>query len=709
MIFNYEYSGPMDRSYFEGTAMTGTPMTGNLTSGTPMTQDIEGPIPNPAKEEKPLIRISEIGQTVSEGPQLGTLLDQTVAAIRKGVSKIELQTTPEGGGAQPGGGGAESYGKEVREEIKKLAEINQVELTGVHAPPQIGNLSGLTQRGFDDSVREQNVTEIKKAIDFAGDLQGGDIVIHTGEFPRPIWDAEWNKKGPWKNSFMQYGEEPQKATKYLVDARTGEIIRAVAKNLNVFEPVYKKDEQGRYVDINGNPTDDPTKRVPIFITEDDVGKEYKVNGKTVRITKDMVGNFLVVPRGWDYFVKQAEEWNKKHPDKQVTPEEVFIKTRQQAQINEMRGWAAYYRGDYDKLLEEREKVRKALEFYEKLEKEVPEEEKWKLKVQLRTDEAGLIPPEVKNPSEYLREKLNRIDQRLEQIHESATAYEVKAKELEDALRHTKPLEEYAKEKSAFSYAELGIYAMKKSQEKKTKKPIVLTPEHIFPNMGYGSHPEELIQLVKTARKKMVDLLTKKKIPDPSGRTDENGNPVYIDNPYYNPRVDRKKAEKFAETHIKAKLDTQHLGMWYRYFVPRPGETEEQRKKRFKKWYMDMIKKMEKEKIIGSVHLVDGFGYGHTHLPAGQGEMPVKDAIEYLKKKGFKGAILSEGYGEGSLRIVTKPWELFGTNIYGVAVPQTRRWTDVHQSYFNKIESPYFIFGAYAPSNEWTLWSQVPFE
>ena len=697
MIFNTEYSNPMDRSYFNEEI------------------NIEQPIEPPATQEKPLIKISDIGQTIAEGPQLGTLKQQLIAAIRRGVAKVELQTTSEGGGAQPGGGGSESYGVGEREEIRKLAEINKVEITGVHAPVQVANLSGLGQQGFSDEMREQQIAEIKKAIDFAADVGGAAITVHTGEFPRPIWEAEWNKKGKWKNAFMSYEEEPEKAAHYLVDARTGSVVKDVAKNILVYEPVYKRAEEdgispsgkrihkGDYLDINGEPAEHPEDRVPLLIREEDVGKV--IEGK--KITRSMVGKFLVVPRGWEYFEREAEIWNRKHPEDKKTPEEFFLKTRMESEIAQLKGLSDYYKQNYEEMLQRRKKVVEALKFYEKLEKELPKEELWRIQVPVEYNK--LIPPDIKNPSDYLREELRRIDSHLSWSHKDSSSYEAKAKEVEESLRNIKPISEYAKERSTLSLAELGVYAMQQSNRKNVKKPIFISTEHIFPKMGYGSHPEELIELVTTARKRMVDLLTKKEIPDPSGKTDMHGKPVYIKNPYYKPGMSKEQAMKAAEKHIKATLDTQHLGMWYRYFVPKPGETEEQRQKRFKKWYIEMIKKMEKANIIGNVHLVDGFGRGHTHLPAGQGMMPVKDAIEYLKKKGYKGAIVSEGYGEGPENMITEPWSLFGANIYAVSPARARSWTDIHESYFNQLQSPYFIFGAYAPSNDWVLWSQVPFE
>ena len=176
--------------------------------------------------------------------------------------------------------------------------------------------------------------------------------------------------------------------------------------------------------------------------------------------------------------------------------------------------------------------------------------------------------------------------------------------------------------------------------------------------------------------------------------------------------DRERAKKVADEHLKMTLDTEHVGMWKRYFQKMAGENEEQFNKRFNGWYMDQIKKMDAAGIIGHIHIADGFGYGHANLPAGHGDMPVVDAIAYLKKKGYKGAYLSEGYGDAS-RMLRETWKTFGSSIYGSQGPirpgAPERWSDVQFSYFGRQQSPYYVFGAYSPSNDWTLWTQVPLE
>ena len=128
----------------------------------------------------------------------------------------------------------------------------------------------------------------------------------------------------------------------------------------------------------------------------------------------------------------------------------------------------------------------------------------------------------------------------------------------------------------------------------------------------------------------------------------------------------------------------------------------------------MLKKMDKAGIIGHLHIADGFGYGHGNLPVGHGDMPVVDAVHYLKKKGYTGAYLSEGYGDAQ-RILRDAWKAFGSPVYSHAGPVgggpsgQGRWSDIQFSYFGRQQGPYYTFGAYSPSNDWTLWSQVPLE
>jgi xylose isomerase-like TIM barrel protein len=158
-------------------------------------------------------------------------------------------------------------------------------------------------------------------------------------------------------------------------------------------------------------------------------------------------------------------------------------------------------------------------------------------------------------------------------------------------------------------------------------------------------------------------------------------------------------------------------MWFTNFKPEPGENMQDRKKRFNKWYLDKVEDLSKAEIVGNVHLVDAIGGSHQHLPAGQGELPLKEAMKILKKHGYEGPISSEGWGEerfGRGRIMTQAWKELGSTIYDFSTPMggmasDPRWSSIQHSYLGRNQPPYFIFGAYNPSNDWTLWSEVPME
>jgi len=656
---------------------------------------------------KPIVPLKDVGFTVTEGSRFGKFNQSVQAYIRSGVGKIELQTQM-GGGQEPLG--AESYGKDSREELREIAQATKVEFTAVHAPTQIGNLSGFLaqQKSFEDEFRKTAVEEVKQAINFAGDVaQGGAVVVHTGEFQRPMSEATWNKD----EQFLNYEEEPGRAITYMVDDRTGKVIQDVRKSQIVYEPEYqlakedsidKKGHQvrkGDYVDIDEcylDPTkeDDLFRRVPIWDAKNS-------RFKTTRLT-------------WQDFEKKAKEWNQKYPDDPKKTEEMFFKIQMENQILSSKGHSLFYARHYEDSKKIREKAVEALEFYKSLEDSLPEEDKWKIMVD-KGYRYELIPKDKMSPVEYLKEIIRSHEQDLIHIHQASGAADTQADTYSEMLQHVKPIEEYGKKQSQKSLSDLGINAMEESHHNPhVKKDIFVAPENIFPEMGYGSHPEELIELVQNSRKEMVEKLTEKYIEDPRGIRDENGKIQRVTNPNYR-GWSKEKAMEEAKKHIKSTFDTQHLGMWRKYFQAKPGETKENTDKRFKNWYMGQVQKMEKAGIIGHMHAVDAIGSGHQHLPLGQGNLPVTDAITYLRNKGLNFTVSSEGHGEGSDRQIRETWKALGSPIYGAGrfIPTggggTRNWTDINQSYFGVHRSPYYVFGAYSPSEDWTLWSAVPME
>ena len=90
-------------------------------------------------------------------------------------------------------------------------------------------------------------------------------------------------------------------------------------------------------------------------------------------------------------------------------------------------------------------------------------------------------------------------------------------------------------------------------------------------------------------------------------------------------------------------------------------------------------------------------------------------MRILKDKGgYKGDFTSEGHEEekfGQGRILTKTWEGAGSSIgsgyfYGRSLPT---FSSARHSYAGIAYGTTGIFQSYVPSNDFTLWSNVPLE
>src|SRR3989344_7408551 len=127
----------MDREYAANTAWESEPDPQSPTS-----LRFEEPV-------DPKFEVNELGQTVTEGRQFGTFIESMGGAIRAGAGTVELAAQLWGSDKAVG---PEAYGIEARRELKEMAQANQVKISGIHTPTQVGNLSGFTgpERGFSD-------------------------------------------------------------------------------------------------------------------------------------------------------------------------------------------------------------------------------------------------------------------------------------------------------------------------------------------------------------------------------------------------------------------------------------------------------------------------------------------------------------------------------------------------------------------------------
>jgi len=629
------------------------------------------PVRANANIEEPIIPIGELGQTIVEVDPSGrhkNMIQSAQAAIRAGAKKMQLMIQSQPGSAM---GGLKSHGKEVREQLREVFKANEAVLEGIELPTAMSNLAGYDpQRGtFDDERLKRDMDEVKDAIKFAADVsQGGEVDILSWEFARPLFNAEWNRDGKF--------EEAGEPMVQVVDERTGQIQMwrvnniekvPVAKDAATGKPYVFIPEIGRFAPVDEN------KEFETVYTDE--GKYVvKQNGNIVECVDKLK------PWKWSDY----ETWAEK---KGITPEEYFAQQQAETQVKQARGWAATYREHAKTTNENMQKVKKLL--------------------QQATDAGDAV------RIREFKEKLNFLNEKYRQEVDSLESYEQQAAENEEKAKFLKPIGVYAKNRSVDSYAKLGIAARQETKfNKNVNRPISVGPEIGWPH-AYGGHPEEFRELIHTARNRMIDLMTSKHLTDPQTKQPliDPKTGQLAKNPYFEPGMSRREAEEAAKQHIKGCFDTGHMGMWLQHF--KPDLPWDKRVKEFNKWYMEEIEKLAKDDVVGSIQVVDSMSGGHAHLPAGQGILPVVDAVKEFKKKGFNGFMISEGheeekYNEG--RIMVETWKAFNAlpgAAYGGGAPGVR---DLQNQYQGRTYSPRMMFGSYTPPfGEYKPWSEIPFE
>jgi len=682
--------------------------------------------------------IKDIGMSVPMGISAANVAG-IYSKIRMGAGNIEIQFP----GYRTGSRNAqtpEMLGEDQRQAIRELSLANEVKFT-THASFQLMGMMGRDERGnFSIYNATQDLFELKRAIDFQADVGGGSVVIHSGEFERPMTDMYMDDETGRLNLardpsgrllFRQAHTQEVDARFEVLDDRTSQKFETVQKDRLVAFPEWRREKQGRWgIDQNNNRA---------YIEKDDyidydgrkIINPYDALKGRVPEYDSAKGRFKVDLRSFDYFRKEAEEHNKwfekKHGRKpnyyeKIYPEEAFFHSTLETQEANARGWALYYGKDAERDLQMIKKLEEAKKFYEQLDKSIPEEEKWKIMRQ-DTDFAqitrGILPTETKHPLKIIEEQLTEASKRLEYARQTSLSQEQQALDTAETKEHlVTPIKRLEKHGTRM-YAEAGIHALRKTRD--PNNPVTVAVEHIFPER-FGGHLEELKWIIKKSREKMVDMLIKPEIEYGASMAPQEIDKKKLDkdimqpNPYYM-GVSREEAEKLAERHIKATLDTGHINLWRKYWQEDPRKTREQNDDAFKKWVLDQVESLAKEKMVGNVHLADNFGYHDDHLAPGQGNSPIKEIIAILKRHGYEKAITVEPGADASTDLsdfhgLMKTWRFFGSPVYGMGfrgsgVPQT--WADVQYSFFGQNKPPYYVFGGYAPSNDWTLWSAVPLE
>jgi len=694
--------------------------------------------------------IQDIGMSVPMG-----ISAQNVAGIyskiRMGAGKLEIQFP----GYRVGNRNQqtpEMLGEDQRQALREMQLANEVRFN-THASFGLMGMMGRDERGnFSTYGAYQDLLELKRAIDFQADMGGGSVVMHSGEFERPMTDMYLDDETHTMNLardetgrlLIKQAHTQEFDAKFdLLDARTSQKMETVQKDRLVAYPDWlKAKEDYRGIDQNGN---------KVLIKKDDyidyedrkiIDPRDPTRGR-VPIYNEATGRFGTKLRHFDYFKQEAAEFNEytkkklgREPNyyEKVYPEEMFLRATLETQAGHSRGWALQYGQRVDSELKVLKKLRDAKKFYEKLDKTIPENEKWKLmKREVIFGPANplsdMVPSESKSPLDLINEALKDQEKGIEFARQASASQEQQAQDTDETMKNLITPLKRLEAHGVRMYAESGIHAMRKTKE--PNNPVVVTIENLFPER-FGGHLEELKWVIKKSRERMVELLTEPKIQmgvsrkpvDMKEDTELKQDELWIpgrkgmlqENPYYM-NISKEEAEKIATRHIKATLDTGHLNMWKKFWQEDPKLTREQNDAKFKDWYLKQVESLAKDGMVGNVHLADNYGYQDDHLSPGQGNAPIKETVAILKKYGYDKAYTVEPGADATTDLsdfhgLMKTWRLFGSPVYGMGTgaPQVpQKWGDIQYSYFGQNRPPYFIFGGYAPSNDWTLWSAVPME
>ncbi len=572
-------------------------------------------------------------------PPFKNQLDSIRARIMQGATNVELGFTGTGkGGAQnltPG-----TLGAPERTAIKEIAKINDVGINSVHTAMSIQGLAGLTQGKFSEDKRVQDMEEVKRTIDFAGDVtDGGAIVVHTGEFPYSITQKHGDKpfitKSGKEIKLKDLGEREKKAPYYFVDKYKGDISIAIS----------------------------PEFKTPV-ITEYNTVKQVEMD-YFEKIAKTNLENKKAE------HIEQYKVYTDRTPTdieyRQTFGNKAWLANQHRINLSviEDRARRKEYQLSVEELSSDVNNLKSKIELTEKL-----------LKKPHKPDAEPLEGHTKKDLKDY-KKLLEKTTMKRDLSQEHANAYGLRIRDQMKTAFDSIPIAEYGKIKTSESISELAMHAKKMTEKNKLSKPLFVAPENLWDG-NYGSHPEDLKQIIKDARSQFIKDAVKKK------------------------KMSQNEAERAAKNHIKATFDIGHANIWRKYFGGSDNE--------FKQWLGSEVNKLTKEGIIGHVHVSDNFGYNDEHLPPGYGNAPIKEFMTHLEKGGYKGEIIIEP-GHHDIGAYTLGMQHLETPIYRLH-NQTSTWTDVQGSYFGRTYIPSFITPTYLPNidtKQSFTWSELPLE
>ena len=204
------------------------------------------------------------------------------------------------------------------------------------------------------------------------------------------------------------------------------------------------------------------------------------------------------------------------------------------------------------------------------------------------------------------------------------------------------LNDFSKEKTIETFSNVALNSYKKFGD---KAPIISIENP--PAGGAFSRGEDLREIVEKAREKFVEKAKKE--------------------------MGEQKAREVAAKLIGVTWDVGHINMLRKYGYESA----------------DIVKESEKvAKLVKHVHLSDNFGFEHTELPMGMGNVPIKEILNKLGKEGFDAKKIIEA-GNWWQHMQKAPFketlEAFGSPIYSMNMaPYWNQNVGFQQDYYNGL-------------------------
>lgn len=234
-----------------------------------------------------------------------------------------------------------------------------------------------------------------------------------------------------------------------------------------------------------------------------------------------------------------------------------------------------------------------------------------------------------------------------------------------------PVEEFATEKASQTFSNVAFEGYKKYGD---KAPIV-SIENLYPGVAF-SRAEDLKNLInKTKEEFMIKAV-------------QQG-------------YSKSSAKAAADKLIGATWDVGHINMI--------------RKQGFEK--KDILAETKKiSPYVKHVHLTDNFGFSDSHLPPGMGNVPIKEMMKELEKKGYKGkGIVEAGGWVQHFKTSPHPYvlEALGSPLYTMQMaPYWNQIMNTYGSYFSGYgpflpEQSFSMYGAGFSTLPVELGGQIP--